>query len=155
MLGKAPTRMVVWAKAENAVPRVRTNPIRTLFTLLTPDDHGQNTSLVFFLFFLPGRALAFSGAGGCAGDQVGQCSVFENLGGRVADVEKNLIESAMGEVAVNKHTELLGVGKGCEGTIDQTHDLAQADLGRLPAQLVAAFGATDALDHASVLQFEE
>src|ERR1022692_573089 len=153
MLGNAPTRMVVCAELDSAAPPTRTRLKKNrLFNLLAPDHHGQDTAL---LFLLVGGPLAFCGTRGSAGNQVRQRSVFENLGSRVAHIEKHLIKRAVGQIAVDQRAKLLSISKGRHRTINQTHDLTQPDLARIAAQLVAAFSPSHALDHACVLQFEE
>src|ERR1700726_3752837 len=154
MLGNAPTRIVVCAGLDAATPSaIRSTMRKRLLTLLAPDNHGQNAAFLFF--FLLGSTLAFGGTRGCAGDEIRKSGVFQNLCSRVAHVEKHLIERAVRQIAVDEHAQLFGVGKRRHRAVDQTHDLAQGNVRGLAAQLVAALGSADALNHARVLQFEE
>src|SRR5580704_2903156 len=61
----------------------------------------------------------------------------------------------MRQIAVDEHAQLLRVAKWGERAINEAHDLAQPDFIRFPAQLVAALGPANALNHARVLEFEE
>jgi len=133
--------------------------MRLLLTSLPPNYHGQDAPLLFvfvldFVFF-SGLAFAFGGARTRFGDEIGQSRIFQNIRSGIANVQKDLIQSAMRQVAVDEHAQLLGVAKWGERAVYQTHNLAQPDFTRFPAQLVAAFGSTNALNHARVLKFEE
>ena len=120
---------------------------------LAPDDHGEDAGRIFLLIFL---ALAgFGGARVVAGDEVGECGVVEDAGGGVADIQEYLVESAMGEVAVDEFAELFGVTEWGQWAVDQADDLAEVDVRRLAAELVAALGAAHAFHHAGILEFEE
>src|SRR5271166_2601724 len=100
MLGNAPTRMVLCAQAESAVPQASTRPIRSrLLTLLASNHHGQDAGL--FLFFLLGGPLALGGTRPRARDQVRQSRVFQNVGSSVAHIEKDLVKRAVRQIAVD------------------------------------------------------
>src|ERR1700683_1795188 len=110
MLGKAPTRIVVtfpWAQALATVARHSAKPIRLrLLTLLASNDHGEDAG-GFFPAIL--RALgSLVSAWVAVGNQVGQGCVIENAGGRVSDVEKDLVENAVRKIAVDEFTQLFG-----------------------------------------------
>jgi hypothetical protein len=98
-----------------------------------------------------GRALF----GFAVSDQIGDGGVLENSGGGVADGEKDLIESAVISVFGDETAELLGVAQGSERAVDEADDVAQGNFGGRAAQLISATRAADAVDDASVLQFEE
>src|SRR2546423_15218210 len=106
MLGNAPTRIVVCAQIEGAVPMVpiaivSTSAIRMrLLTLLASNYHGQDAGVSFFLC----AALAFAGTRRRTGDQVGQSCVFQNPRSGVTHIKKNLIERAVRQIAVDEHT---------------------------------------------------
>src|ERR1700722_2110149 len=121
-----------------------------LFTFLSSDHHRQETSLL--LLFR--RALAFRRAWG-TGDQIRERSVVEDVGCGVAHIEKDLVERAVREVAVDEHTQLLGVGERRQGAIDEAHYLAQTNLSRIATQLVATLGSAHAFHHAGVFEFEQ
>src|SRR5258708_40093995 len=88
MLGNAPTRMVACAPLGRAeATKVRTKTT-FLITLLASDHHRQHAALFFFL----GGAPAPRRARRCAGNQVGERSVFQNMRRCIAHVEKHLIE---------------------------------------------------------------
>src|SRR5208282_4040304 len=85
MLGNAPTRMTVCAHVEIAAVNAKTIPMTScLDTLLSPHDHGQDAGF----FLLLGRTLALRGARARISDEVSQGSIFQNVGGCVANVEK-------------------------------------------------------------------
>src|SRR5580698_2438890 len=161
MLGNAPTRMVLtvpWAHPETAVASQSNNPVNNpanqrLLTLAAADDHGEDASGVFLLSLL---ALATAGAAWAViGDQIREGGVVENASGRVANVEENLVQRAVGKIAVDEFAKLLGVAERGQRTVNQADDFAEMDVGGVAAQLVAAFGSAHAFHHAGVLEFEE
>src|SRR5580700_1890205 len=104
MLGNAPTRIVLaapWAHPETTNANQRENPTSILlFTLVASDDHGQNAGLIFLLALRTLTVLA--GLRAVVGDQVGQSGVVEDARGRIANVEKHLVESAVGKIAIDQ-----------------------------------------------------
>jgi hypothetical protein len=57
----------------------------------------------------------------------------------------------VGQVAVNQRTQLFGITERRQRAVDQTHDLAQPDVGGITPQLISTLGPAYALDHARVL----
>jgi len=55
----------------------------------------------------------------------------------------------------NQFAQLLGIAEWSQRAVNESDDFAEMNLGRLTAQLVAAFGSARALHHAGVLQFEQ
>lgn len=55
----------------------------------------------------------------------------------------------------DESAQLIGVAEGGERAINESDDFAEANLGRLTAELIPTFGAANAFDDASVLQFEQ
>src|SRR5258706_11282417 len=126
MLGNAPTRIVVCAEVDVATNvRNKTSAIRRRLLTLSSDDHGQNTGILLLC-----RPLAFGGTRRCAGDQVSQRGALQNFCGRVAHIEKDLIERAAWQVAVAEYAKVLGVGKWRHRARDPPHDLPQKDFRR-------------------------
>src|ERR1700730_3991819 len=110
MLGNAPTRVVVCAQLESDDPRIkiRSGPLRKrLFTSLPPTPHGQHASLLFVfvsvLVFPSGPAPAFCGPWTTVRDEVSQSRIFQNIRRGIANVQKDLIQSAMRQIAVDEH----------------------------------------------------
>src|SRR5579864_3049845 len=58
-------------------------------------------------------------------------------------------------ITVNQRTQLLGIPEWRQGTVDQANDLAEANVGRGPSQLISAFCAASAFHDACVLQFQQ
>src|SRR5579859_1743119 len=132
----------------------KTNPTNIfLLTSRTPDHHWENAG--GFLLLIPGTPGRFAGAGAVPNDQVGQSRVIEDAGCGVAYVEKDLVESAVGQIAVNQFAQLLGIAERRERTVNQADDLAKMDVGWISSQLVTALGPADALNHAGVFEFEQ
>jgi hypothetical protein len=96
-----------------------------------------------------------AGSRGVGSDQIRKSCVVEDAGGRVTNVEKNLVKGAVRQIAVDEFAQLVGVAERRERTVDEADDLAEMDVGGFAAQLVAALGATHTLHHAGVLEFEE
>src|SRR5260370_13110026 len=123
-LGNAPTRMVLTghsAQTETMVATQSTNPIKCLFPLLASDDHGKEGRILlgtFLALTIPANPRAV------VRDQVGQGGVVEDAGGRIANVEEDLIEGTVGKVAVDQFTQLFGVAERRERAVNQAHDLA-------------------------------
>src|ERR1017187_8430946 len=137
MLGKAPTRMVLavpCAHPETAVGSRSNNPIKErLLTLVTSDDHGEDAGRIFLLIFLALGVLAGSPV---MSDQIRESCVVEDAGGRVTDIEKHLIERAVGKVAVDQVAQLFSVTEGGEWAVNQADDLAQIDVRGIAAQQI-------------------
>src|ERR1700690_626160 len=142
-----------WAHPEIAVASQTTSPrSEPLLTFASSDDHGEDAGRFFLLVLLALGALAGTRS---IDDQVSQSGVVEDTGRGIADVEKDLIKGAMRKIVVNQFAQLFGVAEGGERAVNQADNLAQLDVGRVAAQLVAALGPANALDHAGVLQFQE
>src|SRR5882672_1407169 len=152
MLGKAPTWMTVCAEADSATSRKNDAAITNrLVMALFPSSvqhHGQHTG--FFLFLG-----ATSGTGRHLVHQVGQSRVVEDLCGRVADVEKYLIQRAMVSIASDQAAQLFRIAERRQRTVDEPDNFAQADFSGWTPQRISALGAADALHDAGILQFEE
>src|SRR6266700_6785619 len=54
-----------------------------------------------------------------------QGSVFQNLRCCIADIEKDLIQSAMFGIAINQNAKLISVPEGRECTVNQTNDFGE------------------------------
>ena len=79
-----------------------------------------------------GSSGCFAGsASDICSDQIGQSRVVEDACGSIANVEKNLVQGAMGKVAVDQFAQLLGVTKRSQRTIDEANNLAQMDVRRV------------------------
>src|SRR5882672_1601379 len=91
MLGNAPTWMTVCAEAAVPANSIKIAAMRLrLVMALSPTGmqrQRQNGGLCLFLF-----TAAAAGAGGRFVHQVGERCVVKDLGGRIADIEKHLIE---------------------------------------------------------------
>src|SRR5450631_3975613 len=159
MLGKAPTRMVLvvpCAHPQTAVASQSNNPTKErLLTLVTSDDHGEDAGRIFLLILLIFLALGVLAGSPVMSDQIRESRVVEDAGGRVTDIEKHLIERAVGKVAVDQVAQLFSVTEGGEWAVNQADDLAQIDVRGIAAQLVAALGAAHTFHHAGVLELEE
>src|SRR5215469_447363 len=81
--------------------------------------------------------------------------MFQNLGRRVAHIQKHFVERAMRRILVDQRAQSFGVAKGCERAVNQADDLAQMDLARRTPQRISALGPTHALDHPCVLHFQQ
>src|SRR5208337_3183096 len=150
ILGNAPTRMAVCVHPGSAATNPTISPKRSLLlTLLSPDDHGEERRL-FCLFFL-GRLLALGDARMRLGDEVSQSSIFQDVRGCVAHVQEQLVKRPVRQIADNQRTQLLGIAKRRQRTIDQSYDFAQPDFSRIAAQLVSALRSTHTLNDARVL----
>ncbi len=156
ILGNAPTRMVLASPCAQAavkeMEKSRIPRIDCLLTLVSSDHHGEDAGGIFFRIF---QFLATFAGRHVAGNEIGKCCVFENARRRIANVEKNLVERAMRQIAVDQFAKMFGVAERSEGTVDQANDLAETDVGRLAAEHVSALGTPGTVDHAGVLQFEE
>ena len=62
------------------------------------------------------------------GDQIGQGCVVEDAGGRVAHVEKYLVEGAVRKIPVNQFAQLLGIAEGRKRPVNQADDLAEMNV---------------------------
>src|SRR5271167_2088461 len=106
-----------------------------LLTLLASNHHGEDAGRIFLL-----ALAALAGARATVDDQIRESRVVEDTRCRVSDVEKHLVQGAVRQIAVDQFTQLLGVAEGRQRTVNQANDLAEMDVGRFAAQLVAALG---------------
>src|SRR5579871_720457 len=158
MLGNAPTRMVLGApcaKAAIAEKSVQTNPMIFLVTVFlvslgASDHHGQNAGGILRLL---SAQTALGGSRVLVDNKIRESGVVENVGGRVTDVQKYLVESSVREITVNEFAQVVGVAKRGEGTVDESDNLTEANVGGFAAEAVSSLGAADAIDQAGILEF--
>jgi hypothetical protein len=116
------------------------------------DHHGEDAGGFFFRIFQ--SPAAFAGRH-VAGNEIGKCCVFENAGSRIANIEKDLVERAMRQIAVDQFAKMFGITERSEGPVNQANDLAKADVGRFAAEHISALGTASTVNHAGVFQFEQ
>src|ERR1700722_3190783 len=156
MLGNAPTRMVFappCPQAETEAARANIAIKNRLLMLLASDRDGHDATGFFLLPLAPLAVLGYLRP--LVDDQIRESRVVEDAGCSVAHIEKNLVQGAMRQVAVNQFAQLLGVAEWRQRTVDQTDDLAQVNVNRFAAQLIATLGSAHAFDQARVLHFEQ
>src|SRR5581483_1442101 len=153
MLGKAPTRITAFCPKETPVacatksPRTAKN-LALMRPLASVNHHGKNACFGFLTLTLLIAAFGFF-------HNVGESGTFLDLCDRIPHLQKDLVQLAMRQVAIDQVPQRFGVAKRRQRPIDQPDNLAQANLGRQPAQLISALGAPHAFHHARVLQFQQ
>src|SRR5438132_2618772 len=118
----------------SALTRQELDPLRpVLFSFLTfvnaaVNHHRQDPNVRLFL-------AALLPTGWRRTYDIGERSAFEDLGSRVADVEKHLVERPVLGVAVDQDAQLFRIAKRRQRAINQPDDFAEIDLGRSPPPL--------------------
>src|SRR5258708_30240463 len=105
------------------------------------NHHRQNGRHFFLLLF--SLALSAFGRSRPRSHNIGQRRVLQDVGGSIAHVQKYLVEGAMSGILVDESSQLFGISKGSEGTVDQADDFAQMNLRRGTPQRVATFCSAD------------
>src|SRR5258706_2031042 len=126
MLGNAQTRLTLCAEAvtrknNKKIAAIKPRLVMPLFPTRVHHQR-QHAGLSLFLFAAPllrtARRLVH---------QIGQGSVVEDLDGRIAHVEKYLVEDAVISIVRDQAAQLVGVGEWSERTVNQADDFAQPD----------------------------
>src|SRR5947209_10608945 len=132
MLGKAPTRITTSCAPHCAIPastNAKTASSRLRVFIRAPvaaHDHRKYARLG-----LLARPLVVSGLGSIR--DVSKAGALENLGGCVAHLQENFVESTMRNIPINLVAQRICVSQRGQRTVDEANDLAEKNLGRRSA----------------------
>ena len=88
-------------------------------------------------------------------EKIGERGVIQDVRGRVPHIQENLIQGAMIGIPQDEASQLIRVAQRRQRAINQPDDLADSDLGRWTAELIAALGATHAFNQAGISEFNQ
>jgi hypothetical protein len=85
-------------------------------------------------------------------DNIGDCRIFQNVGGRIPHIEKHPVESPVALISRNQNPQLIRIPEWRERPVNQANDFTEPNLGRPTVEPIAPLCPTYAFDNASALQ---